>query len=267
MRSKYALLTLLIALIASNIASAAETQDIAFKAKCDGTEQRYIAIFPDGFDAKKPVDLLVALHGHGSDRWQYAKVERGSCIAARQFAAKTQDALRLPRLFAPKTSWMGPKAEADVLQIIKDVQDKYTHSPYVPLWRFDGRQFHAQLCRDASGLARTASPPSTERPIIWNTRNSSRTSPNRSAARKRRFRKSTRNAAPNTGPSVSRCRSPSRSAAKTPSSPPTASAASPRFSRSSAAPSSSIDRPDMGHSSDPADATKALEFMLEESAK
>ena len=42
--------------------------DIAFTAACDGTEQRYILTLPLGYQASQPHDLLIALHGHGSDR-------------------------------------------------------------------------------------------------------------------------------------------------------------------------------------------------------
>ncbi len=57
-------------------------QDVAFTASVDSTEQRYVQVLPPSFDAKKPVDVLIALHGHGSDRWQFIRLERDECRAA-----------------------------------------------------------------------------------------------------------------------------------------------------------------------------------------
>lgn len=124
MKNKLAVLAIFLGTLAAQAAFAGETKDIAFTAKCDGTEQRYVAVFPDGFDADQPIDLLIALHGHGSDRWQYATVNHGSCIAAREFAAKHAMLFVCPD-YRAKTSWMGPKAEADLLQIIEDVKAEY----------------------------------------------------------------------------------------------------------------------------------------------
>ena len=52
-------------------------------ARCDGTELLYVIGLREKFDATKPHDLLIALHGHGSDRWQYATDGRGECAGAR----------------------------------------------------------------------------------------------------------------------------------------------------------------------------------------
>jgi len=46
----------------------AEPADIAFKSALDGTEQRYVELMPDGFEVAKTHDVVIALHGHGSDR-------------------------------------------------------------------------------------------------------------------------------------------------------------------------------------------------------
>ncbi len=99
-------------------------QDVTFLAKCDGTTQRYVVLLPDGFDAQKPHHLMIALHGHGSDRWQFATGSRGSCQVTRNAAAAAAMIFVSPD-YRAKTSWMGPKAEADVVQIIEQVKDKY----------------------------------------------------------------------------------------------------------------------------------------------
>jgi hypothetical protein len=52
---------------------AAEPVDVVFKSKLDGTDQRYVDVLPDEFDVEKPHSVLIALHGHGSDRWQFVK--------------------------------------------------------------------------------------------------------------------------------------------------------------------------------------------------
>ena len=63
-----------------------------------------------------PHDLLVALHGHGSDRWQFIRDGRDECRGTREAAARHGAILVSPDYRAP-TSWMGPKAEADLVQI------------------------------------------------------------------------------------------------------------------------------------------------------
>lgn len=95
--------------------------DVAFKAACDGSEQRYVLIVPPKFVADRPHDVLVALHGHGSDRWQFAGDDRDECRAARDFA-KSRGMLFVSPDYRAETSWMGPKAEADVVQIIAELK-------------------------------------------------------------------------------------------------------------------------------------------------
>lgn len=91
--------------------------DVAFVAACDGTEQRYVAIAPPA----PAGDVLIALHGHGSDRWQFATSDRDEARAARDFAA-ARGMLFVSPDYRAKTSWMGPKAEADLVQIIADLK-------------------------------------------------------------------------------------------------------------------------------------------------
>jgi poly(3-hydroxybutyrate) depolymerase len=63
-----------------------EPADIVFQAEHDGSEQRYVLLKPKEYDPKKRYHLLLALHGHGSDRWQFVRDNRGECRAARDAA-------------------------------------------------------------------------------------------------------------------------------------------------------------------------------------
>ncbi|MBN2577821.1 MAG: NPCBM/NEW2 domain-containing protein [Pirellulales bacterium] len=92
-----------------------------FKAQCDGSAQHYVLVDPKGSRADRPRDLLIVLHGHGSDRWQYVKDPRDECRAARDVAA-AHGMLYVSPDYRAKTSWMGPKAEADLVQIIKELK-------------------------------------------------------------------------------------------------------------------------------------------------
>lgn len=99
-------------------------EDVVFKAECDGSEQRYVQILPIGFDASLPHDVLIALHGHGSDRWQFVRDARDECRAARDVAAK-HTMIYISPDYRARTSWMGPKAEADVVQIVGNLKKKH----------------------------------------------------------------------------------------------------------------------------------------------
>jgi dipeptidyl aminopeptidase/acylaminoacyl peptidase len=98
--------------------------EVTFVAKIDGHEERYLQMLPAGFDPKQPHDLLLALHGHGSDRRQFVEDPRTECRAARDTAAK-HGAIFISPDYRAKTSWMGPKAEADVVQIIEELKRRY----------------------------------------------------------------------------------------------------------------------------------------------
>jgi predicted esterase len=99
-------------------------QDVSFTAQCDGSEQKYVVLLPGKFQADEQHDILIALHGHGSDRWQFIKAERDECRAARDAAAK-HDMIYVSPDYRAKTSWMGPNAEADVVQIIAGLKQTY----------------------------------------------------------------------------------------------------------------------------------------------
>ena len=104
---------------------AAEPQikDMAFQSDFDQTEQRYVLIRP-GQRSDDAVDLLVALHGHGSDRWQFVNGQIAEAKAARATADKYRLIFVSPD-YRAKTSWMGPAAEADLVQIITDLKQRH----------------------------------------------------------------------------------------------------------------------------------------------
>jgi pimeloyl-ACP methyl ester carboxylesterase len=99
-------------------------RDIAFTATADQTEQRYVILLPRQFDAGSTVNLLIALHGHGSDRWQFMTPSRDETRAALDIAAKHRMIYVAPD-YRARTSWMGPRAESDLLQIIADLKREF----------------------------------------------------------------------------------------------------------------------------------------------
>ncbi len=103
---------------------AADPQDIAFKSSLDGSEQAYVEMLPPGCDSTKAHDVVFAFHGHGSDRWQFIRDARDECRGVRDVAAKFGLIVVSPD-YRAKTSWMGPKAEADVLQIITELKQRH----------------------------------------------------------------------------------------------------------------------------------------------
>ncbi|MCG3147449.1 MAG: hypothetical protein PCFJNLEI_00889 [Verrucomicrobiae bacterium] len=94
-----------------------------FKAQFDGTTQKYTLCLPAEFNANKAHDLLIAFHGHASDRRQYIKDNRGECKGARDVAAKHSMIYVSPDYRG--NSWMGPAAEADMVQLIGELKTKY----------------------------------------------------------------------------------------------------------------------------------------------
>ena len=106
------------------VLGAAEPRDISFVAAHDQTEQRYVLVLPEAYDPAQPHDLLICLHGHGSDRWQFVRDNLGETRAARAIAAQYGMIFISPD-YRASTSWMGPAAEADLVQIIGDLNKKY----------------------------------------------------------------------------------------------------------------------------------------------
>lgn len=100
-------------------------EDVVFTADFDGTEQRYVQVLPPEFNAKQPVEVLIALHGHGSNRWQFIRLARDECRAVRDVARERGMILISPD-YRAATSWMGPAAEADTLQIINRLKKQFS---------------------------------------------------------------------------------------------------------------------------------------------
>ena len=115
---------ILIASVAFAASGLGPPTDIEFTATVDGSAERYVEMLPLGFDATQQHHVIMALHGHGSDRWQFVKQSRGTGNQARKIAAK-HDLIFIAPDYRAKTSWMGPKAEADVIQIITELRAKY----------------------------------------------------------------------------------------------------------------------------------------------
>ncbi len=124
--TRLSIVVLYVPFLIAATAQAAEPRiaDVAFVAKCDKTEQRYVVIYPEGFKADERHHLLIALHGHGSDRWQFARGSIDEARAARDVAAAHRMLFVSPD-YRRSTSWMGPKAEADVVQIIDELKTRY----------------------------------------------------------------------------------------------------------------------------------------------
>ena len=119
------LVVLFVALmLCGSMSRAGEPLDVVFTATLDRTEQRYVVVLPEGFDSNATHSILVALHGHGSDRWQFVKDGRDECRAARDAAAARGMIVVSPD-YRAKTSWMGPAAESDVVQILAELRSKY----------------------------------------------------------------------------------------------------------------------------------------------
>lgn len=100
-----------------------KVEDITFQAAFDGTPQKYMIRLPAPFDPHKPCDLLITLHGHGSDRKQGFS-DRAEFQAAQDIAAK-YGMFQVSPDYRAATSWMGPAAEADVAQIITALKEQY----------------------------------------------------------------------------------------------------------------------------------------------
>lgn len=99
--------------------------DVSFTAECDGTTQLYSRLLPTDFDASRTYDILIALHGHGSTRSQYASSTLWQeCIATRDIAAKNDMIMICPD-YRATTSWMNAAAEADMVQIIQNLKSQY----------------------------------------------------------------------------------------------------------------------------------------------
>ena len=119
MDSRYLPLCLLVCGLA-----AAEPRDIAFTARTDGTVQRYVLALPEGYRAEQTHRLMVGLHSYGGDRWQFLETKYPTVRAAVATVAMRKMIYVLPEYRGPR-SWMGAKAESDVVQILGEVKARY----------------------------------------------------------------------------------------------------------------------------------------------
>jgi len=99
-------------------------RDVTFRSDLDGSEQRYVELVPTGATGGEVRDVVLAFHGHGSDRWQFVRDPRGECRGVREVAAE-HGLLFISPDYRAKTSWMGPAAEADVAQIIAELKQRH----------------------------------------------------------------------------------------------------------------------------------------------
>ncbi len=99
-------------------------QEVTFVADSDNTVQKYLVLLPHDFDASGQHDLLIVLHGYGSDRWQFMKPTRDELRAAIDIAAKYKMIYVSPD-YRGTNSWMGPRAEGDLTQIIEALKKQY----------------------------------------------------------------------------------------------------------------------------------------------
>ncbi len=99
-------------------------RDLSFTADFDGTTQRYVQMLPEGYTPSQPVDILIALHGHGSDRWQFVTGAFDEARATRDVAA-SHGMIYISPDYRATTSWMGPAAEADMVQLIGMLKQEY----------------------------------------------------------------------------------------------------------------------------------------------
>lgn len=102
----------------------AQLKDVSFISTWDNRELYYVEMLPEHFVDSQSADVVIGLHGHGADRWQFATDQRPECSAFRTFAQELQMIAISPE-YGSKTSWMGPAAEQDLLQIIKQIEAKY----------------------------------------------------------------------------------------------------------------------------------------------
>lgn len=98
--------------------------DQEFTAEVDGSLEHYVELVPAQLDPATPRDVIIALHGHGSDRWQYVQESRGECRGVRDVALRHGMLLVSPD-YRAKTSWMGPTAERDLVQLIGLLRERH----------------------------------------------------------------------------------------------------------------------------------------------
>jgi pimeloyl-ACP methyl ester carboxylesterase len=110
--------------VISSASGTTEPRDIAFVSTADGTTQHYLLLLPEGYQGTENPPLMVALHSLGGTRAQFLETRHPTVRAAVDTVAKWRMIYVLPEYRGPR-SWMGEKAEADVVQIIAQVKSRY----------------------------------------------------------------------------------------------------------------------------------------------
>ena len=127
-------------------------EDVVFTARSDNSVQKYLVIYPKAFRADEPHHLLILLHGHGSDRWQAVDDSVNEFRAGRD-SANARKMLVVSPDYRARTSWMGPKADADLLQIIDELKGRFRIGKTI-LAGVHGRFFGTDIRGTAPGTDR-----------------------------------------------------------------------------------------------------------------
>ena len=90
----------------------------------DRSLEKYVLRWPANQGNRDRVRLLIALHGHGSDRWQFIRDKRSECRAVRDMADRYGWVVVSPD-YRGRTSWMGPQAESDLLTLMNLLDQQY----------------------------------------------------------------------------------------------------------------------------------------------
>ena len=100
-------------------------REVEFTARVDGSRQRYVEFLPAGYASNRACSLLVFLHGHGSDCWQITRGSQWQEIQAVCEAAARHGLILISPDYRATTSWMGPLAEADLVQILEEQKQRH----------------------------------------------------------------------------------------------------------------------------------------------
>jgi pimeloyl-ACP methyl ester carboxylesterase len=106
----------------------AARRDVEFTARADSSRQRYVEFLPLEHTSNLPCSLMIFLHGHGADRWQIMKGDQWREIQAVCDVAARRHIILISPDYRATTSWMGPAAEADLVQIIQEQKTRHSLS-------------------------------------------------------------------------------------------------------------------------------------------
>lgn len=118
------ILTCLAPCLAADTAEPGKPREVTFTAALDGSTQRYVEMLPKEYKPGETYHLLLVLHGAGGDGWEYFRHPNPQCKATRDLAAAHQIVMVGPD-YRGGGSWMNAAAEADVVQIIREVRARY----------------------------------------------------------------------------------------------------------------------------------------------